>query len=199
MFGNSASPSFSTGMDSHWLKYAILALLTALILFSARQKSEAKQIVNGPRWFEPQFIRRLLFLFMPVDTIPKERHANKRAFKLLNYSGEVTVLPSEYADVIGNERRLTLDEFLHKVSHDTETSSILSDDVQEFQTHTPGLTPVGAFGGHMMPQKVVRRLTRNLAKEEFRSLLGSQAVLHVDRALGHDKGEHLHAANVPTD
>lgn len=102
-------------MNLHWLVCAILALLTALTLFGARQKSDAKQIVNGPRWFEPQFIRRLLFLFLPVDTIPKARQANKRAFKLLNYSGEVTVLPSDYADVIGNERRLTLDEFLQKV------------------------------------------------------------------------------------
>lgn len=51
----------------------------------------------------------------------------------------------------------------------------------------------------MIVQKVVKRFTRNLAKDDFRSLLASQTVFHVDTALGHNEGEYFHVANLPTD
>lgn len=97
--------------------YAIVLFLAAVALnVTSSSKHPDHPIVNQPRWFEPEFVRKLLFLLFPLEMIQKARQKNRRKpFKIFHYAGEVTVLPSEHADLVAFDKRLSLAAYLEKV------------------------------------------------------------------------------------
>lgn len=97
--------------------YAAVLLLTAVALnLTSPLKHHDLPIINQPRWFEPDFVRKLLFLLFPLGMIRKARQANNgKPFKIFHYAGEIMVLPSEYADTIAYDKRLSLGAYLKKV------------------------------------------------------------------------------------
>lgn len=99
------------------LAYALVLFVAALALnVKSSPKRQYLPIFNQPRWFEPEFIRKLIFLLFPMDIIEKARRANRgKPFKIFHYAGEVTVLPSEYADLVAFDKRLSLGAYLKKV------------------------------------------------------------------------------------
>ncbi|KAF2167166.1 hypothetical protein M409DRAFT_66208 [Zasmidium cellare ATCC 36951] len=109
-----------------------------------------------------------------ADIIEKARRANEgKPFKIFHYAGEVTVLPSEYADLVAFDKRLSLGAYLKK----------------DFHTHLSGLNPIAALHDEqMLLHKIVRRFSKNLARDDFRRLLVSQAVQNTNRLLGHTQG-----------
>lgn len=115
---SSWKPMMDVDIGSVWRAILIaLAIFAVLILHTVlRPGRQPSSIVNGPRCYQPVFFRKLLFLILPLDTIPKARlRHGDQPFRLLNYTGELTVFPAQYADAIGSDKRLTLGEFLRKV------------------------------------------------------------------------------------
>ena len=94
----------------------VTLVIATLVLFLCTQKSKYP-IVNAPAWYEPTVLKRLEFLKHGAEIYDNARkqYAN-RPFKMICHVGEATVLPTKYADVIRNERRLTFGKSITYVS-----------------------------------------------------------------------------------
>lgn len=100
--------------------FLLLTILLATITYyflSQSDRDDSLPIINRPKWYQPNFIKRLQFPFSALDELCEARKISKGTpFRMLTLWGEATVLPPEYIKMICNEPDLSLPEFQAHVS-----------------------------------------------------------------------------------
>ncbi|KAF4778703.1 cytochrome P450 [Colletotrichum scovillei] len=100
--------------------YSFLSIVAGLFLLStfyrAFRRKNTIPMVNAPRFWEPRLLVQLSFLFNARKLVSKGLKLN-RAFRILTDIGVITVVPSEFANEIRTDSRLSYPQVITENFH----------------------------------------------------------------------------------
>ncbi|KAJ6282151.1 cytochrome P450 [Bipolaris maydis] len=155
---------FPTSLAPFVLNYVTTSILVAAvvtILTLSRKRSQIPH-ANPTPWFYPTTINQL-------DAV---KNAIKIPFRMINYNGEMLVLPARYLDAIRNDENLSFSKAIEL----------------DFHSHVPGFTPQGLIGhqGNVLQNLARRPLTKLL--NTITKPLASESLFAVKVVLGNPTG-----------
>ncbi|KAG7044266.1 cytochrome P450 [Colletotrichum scovillei] len=133
--------------------YSFLSIVAGLFLLStfyrAFRRKNTIPMVNAPRFWEPRLLVQLSFLFNARKLVSKGLKLN-RAFRILTDIGVITVVPSEFANEIRTDSRLSYPQVITENFHarfpgfegfrEGTTDAALSRDIaRKHLTHSLGI------------------------------------------------------------
>ncbi|KAK1532801.1 cytochrome P450 [Colletotrichum costaricense] len=94
----------------------VAGLILLLTFHGAFRRKDTIPMVNAPRFWEPRLLVQLSFLFNARNLVSKGLKLN-RAFRILTDIGVITVVPSEFANEIRTDSRLSYPQVITENFH----------------------------------------------------------------------------------